>query len=449
MSITKEQVLAMDYAAIVAAVKSQDRAVATKMQELLRDRQVVAYVSQKSMEHNAALEAREAELGEKAKTVPPTTDELAAEAAAVASTPDPSVPAPASAEVVATPAAPVTPAAPDHSQEDLEWLAEGVTVSRDGSGKIVQMVQEYQVKDGDGHAIGRPTRLVARGPQDLNRLQREAHSEATRAFSRLKKQKMSFKEQEKQRPLTVEEIKAAAKKALESKDENEALNVVKGVLETTLSQREQEVQRKRAEQEGFATTNIFLRNHLHDYLPNEANNKLLLDYILQNQLEWTLDNLEAAFEILMSEDKLVKVPVKSLPQTTATVKTITPPPEAPQPAQPAAVLPPAPAVAAVDAVSAQPAAVSTPVVEATVTTPAAPQSTAPAARRPGVNGGIPPGQFSANRPELKDPAQARKDFMKSVRDMDPKILAGKVNPNSPKYDAEFAKTLTSYGVKIR
>jgi hypothetical protein len=200
---------------------------------------------------------------------------------------------------------------------------------------------------------------------------------------------------------------------------------------------------KEAYESGRAISNTWMRNHLHDYNPCEANKKAIGDYFTEHNLEFTYDNLEAAFQDLLEQgDKLAKVeavatrqavvPANPVPAATATTPAL---PVIPATETPIAV--PVPAVA-------QPAAPSQPVVEATVTTPAAAPNVQPAARRPGVNGGLPPGSLSAQRPGTPDPALARKEFLKTVKDMDPKVMRAKL-----KTDPQFVKQLQAYGIQIR
>jgi hypothetical protein len=428
MAITKEEVLKMDYAALVAAIKAP--ATSKEMQQLLRDRQVAVYSAQLVQAHKDSLDAREAAADATARTIPPTTEELAAEAAAVAGQPE-------ATPVVVAPPPPVV----EWADEDKAATEAGITVYRDANGKIARLVQEYQVADENGTPIGRPTHLESKSWAEHAVKQKNAHQNATQAFHRLKKQKLTFKENEAKRVLTPEEIKAAATKALEAKDAAEAENVVKDIIETNFKQQEEVLARKKAEAEGFAIGNQFLRRHLHDYLPVEANNKALGEYLRDNGMDYTLDNLEVAFLDLTSENKLVKVR-QNLPTTPVAPETITPP-ATPEVKAVAAELP-LPAADAPVVTSARTEAVSQPSVEAQAPTPAAPVNQAPPARRPGVNGSLPPGSFSAERPEVKDPVQARNQFMKQLKDMKPEVMKAKL-----KNDPQFVKQLESYGIRTK
>ena len=431
-SITREAVLKMPLADILAAVKAPETS--EQMQQLLRDRQVVSRVSQLMLER----QNQEAEVDRQlALNNPPSTEELAAQAAAAA--------AEATPPVEAAPVPP-TAAAPDFTEEDAAWKTEGVVVTRD-AGKITRMVQEYQVRDEDGSPIGRPTHLEARTPYELLSKQRVAHENATRAFHRLKKQKTSFKQTEENRLLTPAEITAAAAKALEAKDAAEAEKIVRSVIENDFKQREVELVNAREHAEGTKIGNIFIRRHIHDFNPNEANLKALGEYLRDHQMEFTLDNLEVAFADLQEQgDKLAAVEVRASAAATRPADPANTPGTATVPAAAAPELPATPPAVPVTppAVAPPAAASSQPTVEATETTPAAAHNAQPAARRPGVNGSIPPGTMSAHRPGAPDPALARKEFMKQLRDMKPNEIRTKL-----KNDPQFVKQLETYGVKVR
>lgn len=406
MSITKEQVLAMSLADIFANVKSSDHVIAREMQALLTDRAVAVHVSKLMQTRNQEQAEREAAVDKQIErtAAAPSTEELAAQAAVVAAQPDASVPAPASAE------------------------------------PKKKIVREYQVRDEDGSPIGRPTHLEAYSEAEMLDKMQVAHESATRAFHRLKKQKLQFKEEEQKRLLTPEEIKAAAAKAVEGKDAAEAERLVRGLLDTEFKQRELQLQQQKDFQEGVRIANEFVMNHLYSFNPVRSNMIALTDYLKEHGLDLTLDNLEAAFIDLNEQgDKLAPVVAqnKSVEQTNNTSVTTasavaatngTPVVEAPVVATPVA--------------AAQPVVVSTPLVEATVTTPVVANQPI-TTRRPGVNGGIQPGSLSVPRPVPVDPAQARKEFMQSVKAMKPEEIRKKLN------DPQFVKQLTAYGIKVK
>jgi hypothetical protein len=314
-------------------------------------------------------------------------------------------------------------------------------VQRDANGAVSRYVEEYQVAGEDGKAIGRPTHLEARTLPEFLAKKREVHTQATRAFHRLKVQKLTFK-QEPKTILSPEAIQEAARLALEEKDPSKVTDVIEQVIQTKYSDRELEVKKAEWRAQGRQIALEFQRNHLYDYNPCEANNKALGAYIQENNLEYDVASLEAAFVDLMDDNKLVKV---STFQRTA-AETANPVPVAAVAGSAAPAIPVAevPAAVPASAVPAQPVAVVTPPVEATAPTPVAAPNVQPAARRPGVNGSLPPGSFSAQRPGTPDPALTRKEFLKTVREMKPDVMKAKL-----KNDPQFVQQLQAYGIKLR
>lgn len=431
-SITREVVLGMDLKSILAAVK--DPKTSADMQRLMGDRGsgVATHISKLMIEN----QNREAEVdAQLARTIPPSTEELAAEAQAMAE--QPVVPPPPAIETVVPAPVMVKP----YEAEDTELKKLGITVLRDANGVVSRYVEEYQVVGEDGKAIGRPTHLEARTLPEFLAKKREVHTQATRAFHRLKMQKLTFKEKT---ILTPEAISEAARIALESKDSAKVTDVIHQVIETEYQKREKELTERQWREDGRRIANEFMRRHLHDYNPCEANNKALGEYLETHNLDYTLDNLEAALEDLLEQgDKLAKVETVATrqasevanPTPAATVATTAPP------AIPGAETP---AIVPASVTPAQPVVVVAPVVEATVTTPAAALNVQPAARRPGVNGAIAPGTLSAQRPGTPEPALARKEFLQTIVKMRPEVIRAKL-----KNDPQFVKQLAAYGIKVQ
>jgi hypothetical protein len=136
----------------------------------------------------------------------------------------------------------------------------------------------------------------------------------------------------------------------------------------------------------------FMTRHVDDYNRCEANAKILSGYLKDNDLEWTVDNLELAFAATESQLAPRPAPVAAVPE--------------PKPADnPPVEVPQAPAPVAVAAITpAAPAAAETPVAPAPAANPQAP------AARPGVNSGLIPGQMSAVRPVDKPVGLTKKDI---------------------------------------
>lgn len=412
-SITREAVLAMPLADIFAAIK--DPKTSVEMQNMLRDRAVAARISQLMLEQKQREEEVDRQI---AIATPPSTEELAAQAAAVAAAPDTAAQPVVEPAVAPVEPAPVTPA-PERKK----------------------IVREYQVRDEEGNPIGRPTHLEAWTLEEMAEKLQVAHENAARAFHRLKKQKTTFKPEPKT-ILTPEQIKAAAEAALQEKDPAKAEEVVRATVDSYYTERERKLAEQEAHEAGRAISNEFMRRHLNDYRPCEANQKLINEYLTEHRMDFTLDNLEACFADLMEQGVLVKVERPLTPKPAESVNipaTATPAPSAnstPVASEPAVVTP---------SETAQPAApASQPTVEETVTTPVAAPIAQPAARRPGVNGGIAPGTLSAKRPDVVDPSVARKEFMRELKVMKPEVMKAKL-----KNDPQFVKQLESYGIRIR
>lgn len=262
-------------------------------------------------------------------------------------------------------------------QEESE--AQRIAAEQEAARKAAEpkkFVVDYQVKDEDGNPIGRPTHLEASSQEELTNKIIEAHVQATRAFHRLKKQKISFKE-----PPIVPVQQAsdaellAAMKDLKSDDPQKQLDAVRRVQRAEVDKIQAESDRKIAEATELRrqedVSRRFLQRHKHDFNNNEANRQAIKEYFEENELQWTDDNLEICLHAL--ESKLA--PVESVAPVV--------------PANPVPVVP---------VVQVAPPVVQ-PVVSTTVPVVATANPVA-AAPRPGVNGGIVPGQNSGSRPVI-------------------------------------------------
>lgn len=260
---------------------------------------------------------------------------------------------------------------------------EAVRKAAEEAAKPKKVSIDYQVRDEEGNPIGRPTHLEAATEEELRVKLIEAHTQATRAFHRLKKQKLTFKpaEQPTAKVGMSDQDLLAAMRDVRSDDAVKALEAQKKITKNEVDkQREEERAQTAALQEELRQKQVslsFLHAHANDFNNCQANVKLVGDYIQNNELEWTLDNLEIAFNALESELAPVVKPVA-----------------------PVAPVNPAPAPAPAPAVTTQ---VTPPAVQPQVIAPApaAAPNPAPAAPRPGVNGGLVPGQQSGSRPAVK------------------------------------------------
>jgi hypothetical protein len=312
------------------------------------------------------------------------------------------------------------------AEENLALLAAGITVYRDTAGKIVKLVQEYQADDGHGNRVGRPTHLEARNWIELAGKQKEAHTQATRAFHRLKDQKTTFRKpvdpiRIPDVPLMSEQERIQAAQDLNSDDETVVLKADRK-LRADQIMRDQRNEAIRAEEKRQANVNDeFKSRHLHDFFPCQANAKLISDYIKENDLLWTVDNLELAFAATEPQQVPVKGPdVEEIAPTANPVEVL----RAQQEVQ---IQPTAqeiqPAQAAVEA---------QPVVPAAAPNPPVPT------RRPGVNAGLVPGQPSGQRPVTQPAGLTMKEIMKWTGDQMKKERA------NPARRAEIDRVIAAY-----
>ena len=284
--------------------------------------------------------------------------------------------------------------------ENEQLATAGISVVRDDHGNIVKYVQDYQATDDNGASIGRPTHLEARTWPELAVKQREAHIQAVRWGHRLKQQKITFKETQPQNAQILSDTDLlAAMKDLKSDDPQKQLEAIRKVQKN--EQDKQEAQQKEIARQA-AVSRRFLDRHKEDFYNCEANVNQVKDYFLANpELVWTDDNLEICFETI--ESKLAPVPQAQVAFV--------------PPANPVAVTPVVAPAAAVTVTPVVPQAVQ-PVVATPVQVPAA-TNTPAATPRPGVNGGVVPGESSAVRP---GPSRPRKLTAEEVKSWSPEAM---------------------------
>jgi hypothetical protein len=266
--------------------------------------------------------------------------------------------------------------------------AEKARLAAEEAAKPKKIIKEYQVRDENGNPIGRPTHLEAATWEEMSQKQEIAHVQAVRYAERIKRQKLTFKQaQDTPVPLTEEQLLAEAAK-LKSDDPAEALAASKKIFNAELEQERQQLalekENARREREAFS----FMKNHVTDYNPCQANAEILQGYLEDNNLDFTVDNLEAAF--MATESQLASAAAKAVePAVQEIVPAVDNTPSPVQPAEPV-VVPVAPAV--------PPAA--------------APNAPAPARRLP--DGGLIPGQTLTGRPTVTKPVGLTKADIKNM-----------------------------------
>jgi hypothetical protein len=327
-----------------------------------------------------------------------TAQEAAAKAAAEAQA------AEEAARVVEAAARAIEVVAKPWEAEDASYAVYGIHVTRDAEGKILRIVQEYQVKDETGNPIGRPTHLEAKTWPEFIAKKDECHVQATRAFNRLKTQKVTFRQQQptepEYKPVTDEDM-AALLKDLKGDDSAKAVAAARKIAGSEVAKDREAAREAEAKAKGKQIGFEFMQRHVKDFNPCKANSDLIGKYLEENQLEFTLDNLEIAFIALEHELAPVVVPASRVE-----VPPVDNPPATVPQALPAVQHPAAELAARQAAAAAPPAA---PVPPATL--PA--DNTPPATPRPGINGGLEPGSLSAQRPTVSgEPKYTREGILK-------------------------------------
>jgi hypothetical protein len=240
------------------------------------------------------------------------------------------------------------------------------------------------------------------------RKQKEAHTQATRAFHRLKNQKTTFTKKVvepikiPQVPLMSEDERIQAALDLNSDDETVVIKAERKLRSDDILRGQQQKAVVSEQQRQNEVSNAFKAHHRHDFNPCQANAKLMTDYLREhtdadgNPLAFTEDNLELAFaatepQLVPFQAPVVEETVQPVTNTPA-VSTVQHTPTVPTPE--------------IKPAEATEATLATPVATVTPPNPQVP------ARRPGVNGGLQPGQSTGLRPAATPSGLTMKDIMK-------------------------------------
>lgn len=320
----------------------------------------------------------------------------------------------AATPVVETPAGP-TQAELD-AQEDAELKTVGITVERQ-NGKIIKIVQAYQVSDENGKPIGRPTHLEAKNWAELAAKQRAAHENGVRYAERIKRNRVQNIETVAQNNRSFQDAKKAQDEAAEAVKEatttNDPVKLTEAVRKVSKAERDAAEVQQKAYEEGQRIAAEWMEDHKHDYVMCKANSDVLGAWLVRNSLPLTYENLELAYAACESQLAKPAVPPAEVPAAPV----INPPVAAPAatPAPAAITAPPAePQAPALPSAPPSTQAAPTP----NPTSAAAPNAQ-PAARRPGVNGGLVPGASTAVRPSGQTPSPETQlsDLKKEIRKM--------------------------------
>ena len=274
-----------------------------------------------------------------------------------------------------------------------------------------KIIVEYQTRDENNNPIGRPTHLEADTWEEMSQKQQAAHENAVRHAEKLRNRKPTYKKDEPQPEpgLSDDEILRIAQDI--NPDPAQAKKTAEAVRKLSGADQLEEDRRKAREAEeyarGQAVSYEFMKNHLHDFNPCQANSDILTEHMKENDLSWTVDNLEIAFAA--TESRLARP-----------VSVIVPPAANPPAQAPVAAAVPAAEVTVAPPAAAAPTAVAAPAVVAN------PQ--APARRVP--DGGLQPGQLTGRPTAAQQPVGlTKRDIQKMPRDeyklkiKDPKFRA--------------------------
>jgi hypothetical protein len=242
-----------------------------------------------------------------------------------------------------------------------------------------RFVADYQVKDESGNPIGRPTHLEASSEEELRNKIINAHVEATRALHRWRNKAVTHNPP----PVEPQQVGMSDQELLQAindlKDPVKAVEAQKKIskseFDRNLDPLKKENELLRAQISAQEVSRKFLQLHKNDFYNCQANIEKIAGYIKDNDLEWTLDNLDLALEA--KESELAPFPSQQpVPPPANPVKDVV-------------------ADTATQAAKAQETAAAA--ASSATTQQAAPvqQNTQP---RPGVNGGIVPGESTATRP---------------------------------------------------
>jgi hypothetical protein len=202
------------------------------------------------------------------------------------------------------------------AEEERKDLEEKQRLAEEAAKPKQKIVREYQVKDEKGNPIGRPTHLEADTWEEMAEKMEAAHANAVRFAERMKRRaelKPTFSPPEPKIEVLDEPEILAIQKDLESKDEL-VVAKAKAALELNAARRDRLELRKREDFVRGQAVSLTFRDQHPEFNACEANSKVLSQYIRDNQLEWTLDNLEIAYAATESQlaPRTVEIPSRTI-----------------------------------------------------------------------------------------------------------------------------------------
>jgi len=313
-----------------------------------------------------------------------------------------------------------------------------------------KIVVDYQVTDEKtGQPIGRPTHFESFDVNEIIEKLKNAHINAVRYAERLKKGGVKLVEddtQQRKARFQAKQAQAEADAALaEATATSDPVKLREAVTKVSKADREQQIADEIAREAGARIGTAFMHDHAEDFLWCEASAQMLGKWLgsQEPKLEATYSNLELAYEATkltlpkpnpaQLEDQLRQAGYLSNVEAPAPV-------EPPAPVAP--IAPPAVATAVLETIA-------TPTTVPPVAAPAPNPTPAkvvnpPAARRPGVNGGLQPGTLSAQRPgsqQQTSPTTDRAALLREIKNLNPTQYREKVRTSK-----EFRDRLAAAGI---
>lgn len=338
-----------------------------------------------------------------------------------------------------------------HAAEDEAAKKFGLTIIRNVNGVIEKVVHDYQVTDEDGKSIGRSTHFESGSLIETIGKVMGAHVNAVRYAERARSQRFkqaadAMRAAEKSAATKVldEEANKLAEEAINAKDPAKYREAVQKSVE--VERRAKEQARDEAER-GRLIAQAWMDEHVEDFLPCGASSQIMREHMTSNGLSMSYDNLETAFQAVKHQLPKPVRPVVSDPISAAPVNN--PPVAASDPLVTSGANnnPPPAETATATVPTAQPSASPTPVATAPTATPAATENPSQAARRPGVNGGLQPGQLSARQPSAQTKTetlpQTRSRLLREIAKMGSEQLRKRLK------DTNYRSQLEAAGIKYQ
>ncbi len=337
------------------------------------------------------------------------------------------------------------------AQEDEAAVKYGLTIVRDADGDIEKVIHEYQATDEDGRPIGRPTHFESASLIEAIGKVQNAHVNAARYGDRVKNNR--FKQSAS--ALSAAEKSAAATSAMaesdrlaeEAANEKDPVKMKEAVKKSAAAQRESEKAEAAEKAHQQLVAQGWMDDHKEDFVPCLASSNIMREYMVANELLFTYDNLEKAFEAVKTQ--LPKVERQQATEVSTSAAPVVNPPAAASTAAAVPVVANPPAVVAPvveEKPIVQPEVVTpTPTAEAPITTSVAAPNAQPATRKPGVNGSLQPGSMSAARPVtvMQTPEETRSKLMRDIGKMSSVEFRKKLR------DANYVKQLDAAGIKYK